>query len=66
MAPTTGQESHLGQCWEVTESDSMGPVVIQVNRLIAGRTEVWYRLGATKGDAVFEKRLEYPIGVDVE
>lgn len=55
-----------GQTWEPKAWDSNGITVIQVNRAIAKRVEVWFRVSFTKSDAIYEKRLEYPEGYDYD
>ncbi len=55
-----------GQRWEIEEYDPHGPTVIKVHRTLAKRVEWWYRISYTKTDGTFEKRMEYPEGVDAD
>jgi hypothetical protein len=52
------------QTWQPTAWDKNGATIITVHRAIAKRVEVWYRISFTSNDAVFEKRLEFPEGMD--
>lgn len=59
-----GSEGHTAQTWTPVAWDSSGASIIKVHRAIAKKVEVWYRVSSSKSDAIFEKRIEYPEGVD--
>lgn len=64
----TGGDMSKLQTWHPVSWDKSGPSIIQVNRGISQRVEVWYRVTTSKShsETIFEKRLDYPRGYDYD
>lgn len=58
-------KENMSQPIEYLGHDSYGPTVIRIQRLIAKKVELWFRVARSgKSDAVFELKATYPENFD--